>query len=159
MGFSDILADAVKGIPLAEVLRERLALAEQQFTALDRDFAKLKLEKEHLESENRELRTKLQQRAAQIHALEVAAHQESSDDRPKPQPEILLLLMAHGKLSEAEISRHLGIGAQPTQFALARLEQDKLVRGALQPWGSKDPVKYSLSTEGQSYLNDRGLLQ
>ena len=44
MGFSDILSDAVKSIPLTEVLRERLALADDKFAILDREFANLKTE-------------------------------------------------------------------------------------------------------------------
>ncbi len=76
MGFTDILSDAVKGIPLAEVLRERLAFAEQQFAALDRETAKLKAEKETLEAENLRLRSDLQKAQEEIATLK----------KPAPEP-------------------------------------------------------------------------
>jgi len=69
MGFSDIIADAVKTIPVSEVLRERLAFADQQFAALERKATELTLKVSELETENKDLRFEIQQRAAQIHKL------------------------------------------------------------------------------------------
>ena len=70
MSFFDIFSDAVKGIPLNEVLRERLALAEDKFVILDKEFSGMKLENENLKAQNRELRSELQKRAAQLQNLD-----------------------------------------------------------------------------------------
>ena len=93
MGLTDILTDAIKGIPLAEILRERLAFAEQQYAVLDREFARLKLENENLKMENRELRAEFQKCAAQLQNLDPPGdkcpycnHQTGKLLEIKPQP-------------------------------------------------------------------------
>jgi len=166
MSLYDFISDAVKGLPVAEVLRERIALAEEKYSALEREVAKLKIEKDYAESQNKELRLELQQRAAEIHALQVAMKEAQSDaddkqcgDLPELQHKVLLLLKDCTRpMNTIYIAQRLGI-TEP----LARHTADQLGQ-----WGRANyvsvhltmgkPPDYAIATKGRAYLAERNLL-
>ena len=64
---------------LVEVIRERLAFADQQIDALTRETEKLKLEKEQSETENCRLRGELQKAEKKITTLNEAQDESAGD--------------------------------------------------------------------------------
>jgi regulator of replication initiation timing len=165
MGFADIIRGIFKDIPVAGVLIERREFAEQQFAALDRDFAKLTLEKEKLEAENQNLRLQLQECAAQVKEYKVAAEKEKTKDRTEPEKKIMLLLRGGNELTAAEIGQQTATGTDMAEVRLGLLkdaEPEELVgcnQFAKFEYGDAQPATWYLTKFGKRYLAERGLLK
>lgn len=148
----------------AVILRERLLLAADEFNALDRKTTELALKVSQLEAENKALRFELQQRAAQMHALEVAAEKKQANQgKPRPGPEVqIMMLLTNGQeLTVTEIAERMGIGRDLAEVHLLSLYDDDMAnRRQYSNYGvvPKKPDRWYLFPNGKKYLAQHGLI-
>ena len=140
----------------AAILRDRLLLASEQFSALECKTTELTLKTGQLEAENKTLRAQLQQRAAQIHALEVAAEQKRTGNRTEIEQHILTLLASSDGPVVQRVAQQLGIGVQVAMFHLSELSTAELIYP--QNYINRES-EWHLANEGRRYLIQRGLIQ
>ena len=141
----------------AVVLRERLELAKEQFAVLERKTGDLALKVEELEAENKRLRVELQQRAEQIRALEAAAQEERTGDRPEIEQRILLLIARHSGLQVEQIGESVGLVREAVIFHLNELCEVGFIDSSHDVYGVRGG--FYLVQEGRRYLMTRGLLK
>jgi hypothetical protein len=139
----------------AAILKERLELAADQFSALERELAKVKQEKQELEAANGDLRGQLQQRDAKIKALEQSS-QQSKGDRSEAEERVLLCLMTHDGVILRQLAGLLSISEQVAKLHIADLDKASLIIG--QHYMGQ-PTEWHLATEGRRYLAARNLLK
>lgn len=140
----------------AVILKERLALAADQYSALEQKNAAFDLRNKELETEKRRLELDNQKLREKVRDLE----DKLVERRAQPlleevREKILLLLAKRNGSTITEISKSLNIEAQLGTFHLNELLTIKFVHHPA-PYGSSP--RWSIAQEGRRYLVNHGLL-
>ncbi len=139
----------------AVILKERLALASDQYSSLEKKLTETNLRNEQLESENSSLRSDLKKTQEKIRNLEeklVERHgQRLEDIREK----LLQILASHSDITSQQISSALGKSAEFVTFHLTEMENASLVHGSYFAGGD---TEWSIAQGGRYYLVRHGLL-
>jgi septal ring factor EnvC (AmiA/AmiB activator) len=141
----------------AKIMKERLALAADQYSALEKKLSNADIRIEQLESENKKLHLNLEKAKTQIRDFEekfIASHNGGTLEEIKVK--ILLLMSEHEEAYTHQIASSLGIGTQTAIFHLEELEEKEMVGmsisiGAECPW--------YLNQEGRKYLVRNNLIK
>lgn len=105
----------------ATILKERIALANDQYAALENKFQASTLRVNELESENRSLRQNLEKANVEIEDLK-RAMEKGRGSRLNEIKEKILVLIAGREMCTRNIAQELGVGEQVAVFHLEELE-------------------------------------
>lgn len=145
------------------ILRERIALANDQYSALESkvkslesEVAKLKLQKTELELDNNKLREQTQALMERISGFLL---QKSPLDEVKLK--ILVALTNTQQSSAKEISDSIGISEQQTEFHLNELHDAKYISHSFGAITVDDsPIRpWSINQKGRKHLAENNLLK
>ncbi len=157
--------DLIKEFPQASVLKERLALQDQQ-------FALIVHEKDTAITERDDTIVRLQAENAELRLLVEKANEENRIIKDKQQKllhsappnieaqSVLLHLSKHPteQLSADQVASGTRLPLAKTLVALKELEQQGYSNTQASFGGPKHPAMYSISSAGLAHLNTEGLL-
>lgn len=149
MGLLDGIEKLINEHGSATILKERIALAKDQYDALETKFEASALRVTQLESENKTLRHSLEKANAEIGNLRSAA-EKVRGARLDEIKEKILVILAGREAYEQNIARELGIGNQVAAFHLEELESAGFIGRSLSMTGEEFP--WYLVQEGRRYL-------
>lgn len=127
----------------ASVLKERIALAEDKYAALERKVKELDEANAKLQREN----TELSRRIPPEHA---APQVEKLGDK------VLEFLSQHPDVCLAQIAQALGISKELAEFHVEDLENSNMISVS---YSDMSPATYRLDHEGRRYLVNKGMLR
>lgn len=141
----------------AAIMKERLSLATDQYSALEKKLSEANVRIEKLESENKSLHLNLEKAKTQIRDFEeklTVGHTHTHLEEIKVK--ILLFMSEHEKTYTQQIAARLGIGLQTAIFHLEELQDNEMV-GMSIIFGSECP--WYLNQEGRKYLVRNNLIK
>ena len=145
MGIFDGLEKLITEHGSAAILKERIALANDKYAALERKVVELTEENRRLRAENAELRAK---EPAQV----VGIAQEVDEVALN----VLQLLSKHSDLQIGHIAHNLGIDREIAAFHVEELENANFINGS---YSMMSEPTYSLGQEGRRFLIKNGHLK
>jgi predicted nuclease with TOPRIM domain len=139
----------------AAILKERLALASDQYSALEKKLTESKLRNKQLQSENARLHLDLEKAQDEIRNLKEKLVERHGQSLEEVAEKILVVLSQHEELTAEQVGRLVGVGAQLATYHLSELQQQKMVMDYL---AVDSPVYWGIIQGGRAYLVKRGLL-
>jgi septal ring factor EnvC (AmiA/AmiB activator) len=140
----------------AAILKERIALAEDQYAALERKLSdaearlqKTEAERERLGLENGKLAEKVQNLEEQLLARR---GQRLEEEREK----LLIALSSRPEALAPHLAQSLGISEQRVTFHLEELAKARLISAAR--FYTSRPTIWRIAQDGRAYLASHGLL-
>ena len=155
MGLLDGFEKLITEHGSAVILKERIALANDKYAALEQKLADSELRAKNLESDNQALRSDLQEAKVEIQNLKKLS-EKSHSDRLDEKKEKILALLATQDSFENNIVQALGFSAQVAKFHLQDLSEMQFIYKSLSMTGQQFP--WQLAQEGRRYLAEHGLL-
>ena len=155
MGLLDGFEKLITEHGSAVILKERIALANDKYAALEQKLADSELRAKNLESDNQALRSDLQEAKVEIQNLKKLSEKSHSDRLDETKEKILALLATQDSF-ENNIVQALGISAQVAKFHLQDLSEMQFIYKSLSMTGQQFP--WQLAQEGRRYLAEHGLL-
>jgi len=155
MGLLDGIEKLINEHGSATILKERIALANDQYAILEKKFEASALRVTELESENKALRHSLEKANVEIENFRKAT-EKARGARLDEVKEKILVLLAGREAYEQNIARELGVGNQVAAFHLEELENSGFIGRSLSMTGEEFP--WYLLQEGRRYLVTHGLI-
>lgn len=155
MGLFDGLEKLINEHGSAVILKERIALANDKYAALEQKLATSELRAANLESENQRLRLDLEKAQEKIRNLEEQLVEHHGQRLEEVKEQLLQLLAKHPNFTEAQIAGAMEINVQLITFHLTELERTQFVHGS---YSAIDDTEWSIDHEGRAYLVRHGLL-
>jgi predicted transcriptional regulator len=155
MGLLDGFEKLINEHGSAVILKERIALANDKYAALEQKLAESELAAKKLGSENQRLNVELEKAIAEIQNLKRLAEKPHGDRLDEVKEKILVLLASQDSF-EDNIAQTLGIGSQVAKFHLQDLSEMEFIYRSLSMSGQRFP--WQLDQEGRRYLAEHGLL-
>jgi predicted transcriptional regulator len=157
-----LLENAIVEHGSAVVIKQRLALAQDQFAAISQKLVDATLRAEaaelrcsQLESDNSDLRVDNQKLSKQVRELQAAINPSPHNDLHENCEAILACLAKRDCATVDEISQATGIGRQTVKLHVAEIEKAQLIESS-QAYMS---TLWRLSDVGRKRMFDRGLLE
>lgn len=140
----------------ATIMKERLALAADQYSALEKKLSSANIRIEQLEFENESLKLNIQQAGEKIRNLEEKFIE--CQDLPLKEIEInILKYICEKPMTAKEISHQLGPQEEIIKFHLEELKNKNMVCSSYVPLGVGDI--WSLEQLGRKYLVENNLIK
>jgi DNA-binding transcriptional ArsR family regulator len=139
----------------AAILKERLALANDQYSALEGKLTDAKSRADELASDNERLRRELHDAMEQLRALQAQSVGRKGERIEEVREAILRFLSERDDVTSAEIARNTGKHEQLVTYHLTEMEEQDLVHASYSAYGETD---WSIAHEGRGYLIRNGLL-
>lgn len=144
MGLLDGIEKLITEHGSAAILRERIALAEDKYSALERKVVELEAENKNLKLNNYELKDKVRDLEEQFSNI----HGGKLDEI---EGKILALLSTTtNRVVAPEIAQSLGIHIDKAKYYLTQLEENEFVLGIHYYTGKS--TEYALAQGGREYL-------
>lgn len=156
MGLLDGFEKLINEHGSAVILKERIALAEDKYAALERKLSECEAAKIKLHSENEALRLNLEKAKVEIQNLKKLTELAHGQRLNEVRENILLLLVAHDGITDQQVARAVGVGEQVASFHLQELEASDFASRSLFVGQSSTP--WHIAQEGRRYLVTHGLL-
>jgi predicted nuclease with TOPRIM domain len=165
MGLFDGIEKLITEHGSAAILKERIALVKDQYSALEKQLLDSQLRVKELESENQCLEfnnSKLKEKIRGLESQLSEAHDKTAS-LEEIREKILILVSQHEKITDAQVARAVGVGEQLATFHLNELEKADFVLSSFimgDDWtGERSRNEWYITQNGRSYLVRRGLLQ
>lgn len=155
MGLLDGIERLINEHGSAVILKERIALANDKYAALEQKLAASELRTKELESENQGLRVDLEKAKIEIQNLKKLTEQAHGSRLEEIKEKLLQLLAAHPDVETEQLANVLEANAQLITFHLTELENTRFVHGS---YSAYDETTWSIAHDGRSYLVKHGLL-
>jgi len=155
MGLLDGIEKLINEHGSAVILKERIALANDKYAALEQKLSASDLRVSELESENKGLRSNLEKTQVEVQNLKKLTEQSHGSRLEGVKEKILVALTQHEELEAAQISRMLGIGSQLATFHLEELKSSDMVNDY---YAVDSPVFWGIIQGGRAYLVRHSLL-
>lgn len=155
MGLLDGIERLINEHGSAVILKERIALANDKYAALEQKLADSELRAKNLESDNQALRSDLQEAKVEIQNLKKLSEKSHSDHLDEVKEKILALLASQDTY-ENNIAQTVGISAQVAKFHLHDLSEMEFIYKSLSMTGQQFP--WQIAQEGRRYLAKHALL-
>lgn len=139
----------------SSILKERLALASDQYGALEKKLSEANGSNEKLQSENATLRLDLEKAQEKIRNLEEKLVERHGQHLEEIREKLLQLLVAHSEVTSQQIASAIGKSSELVTFHLTEMENAKLVHGSYYAEGE---TEWSIAQGGRAYLVRHGLL-
>jgi hypothetical protein len=147
MGFLNGIERLINEHGSAAILRERIALANDKYLALESENSILKSQNETLKLDNDKLKEQVRHYEKQLEEFASRQH-----DNRLPEEEEILLLLSQGPKEEGDVIQATGRGAEPTRFNLVELANAALIEHKSE-FGL--PTLCSLTQDGRRYLKEK----
>ena len=162
MGLLDGLEKLINEHGSAAILKERIGLAEDKYSSLQRKSEELKTQIADLEMKNSGLELNLKQAQEKIRDLEERLEEKHGLRLPEEEEKMLVLLSQGDRPMAIHLSQKLDVSEQRVIFLLEELEQKRLVNAQHMIRTSSrttlDTREWRVNTEGRRYLNAHALL-
>lgn len=155
MGLLDGFEKLINEHGSAAILKERIALANDKYAALEQKLSASELRAKELESENQGLRHDLEEAQVQIQNLKSITEQSHGPRLEEIREKLLLLLTEHSDITASQIAGAAAIHSQLIKFHLTDMEAKGFVHGSYFVGGD---TEWSISQDGLGYLVRHGLL-
>lgn len=161
MGLLDGFEKLINEHGSAVILKERIALANDKYSALEKEFAASLLRAEtaeaqasNLETENQSLKLDNEKLRQEILRRDDISEKEKSHNNllDDSKLEILKLLFKQPKLPKEQIAQSLNIGLPIAEFHLTELKESKMVKRVIGGSAMRPENGWSLDQEGTRYL-------
>jgi DNA-binding transcriptional ArsR family regulator len=139
----------------AAILKERLALANDQYNALEGKLADAKARADELATDNERLRRELTEAREQLRTLQTRSDARAGERLDETGEAILRFLAEHEDVTSVQIARAIGKNDQVVTYHLTEMDGQDLVQASYSAY--EDP-QWSLDHDGRGYLIRRGLL-
>lgn len=155
MGLLDGFEKLINEHGSAVILKERIALANDKYAALEQKLSASELRVTELEAENKTFRLNLEKATVEIQNLKNIT--EKSHGNPlEAIREKILILLAGQDTYESNIHQAVGVGAQMAAFHLQELASADFICRSYSMTGQEFP--WSLTQDGRRYLVTHGLI-
>jgi predicted nuclease with TOPRIM domain len=148
----------------AVILKERIALAQDQYAALEKKLSEsesqtkaAELRAKNLESENRRLELDNDKLKEIIGSLEEQLSDHHSLRLEEVREKLLIALSSGDRAVAAQLAQVIGVGEQLATFHLTEMEKDHLVSAAR--FYTNKPTIWRIAQQGRGYLISHGLLK
>ena len=155
MGLLDGFEKLINEHGSAVILKERIALAEDKYTALEQKLSECEAAKIKFHSENVALRLDLEKASVEIQNLKKLTEKAHGNRLEEVKEQLLQLLANHPNVADSQLARGMEINVQLVMFHLTELEKAKFIHGS---YSTIDDTEWSLAHEGRAYLVRHGLL-
>ncbi len=155
MGLLDGFEKLINEHGSATILKERIALANDKYAALEQKLVASELRANNLESENQRLNVYLEKAKVEIQNLEKLTEQSHGSRLEEVKENLLKLLAEHPDVEAEQIANALEANAQLITFHLTELENSRFVNGSYSVY---DKTTWSIAHDGRGYLVKHGLL-
>lgn len=155
MGLLDGLEKLINEHGSAVILKERIALAEDKYAALEQKLSASELHNTELESKNKILISNLAKAEIEIQSLKKLTEKPHGNRLDEVKEKILIKLSVEDNY-ESNLAQNLGISAQVATFHLEELDGMKFIYRSLSMTGQVFP--WRLIQEGRRYLITHGLI-
>lgn len=159
MGLLDGLEKLINEHGSAVILKERIALANDKYAALEQKLTAYELRAEKLESENHALHLDNEECQKQRRALEEKLSQRLGERLEKTEESVLVIVSNYNGLSDQKVSEIAGVEKKRCTFYLYELKAKKLAQES--PCLDEDDYmidSWHITQEGRRYLVSHGLL-
>jgi len=160
MGLLDGFEKLINEHGSAVILKERIALANDKYSALEQKLSECEAAKVKLASENEALRLDLEKATVEIQNLRKLTEQVHGSRLEEVKEKLLVLLSQREETTEQAILQALSLSGQLAKFHLSDLKTAKFIRitTVISMMGGSPPTTYALTQEGRRYLVTHGLL-
>jgi len=162
MGLLDGIEKLINEHGSAAILKERIALANDKYAALEQKLADSELRAKNLESDNQALRSDLQEAKAEIQNLKKLSEKSHSARLDELKEKILVFVANNAESTSQQIARAVGVGENVADFHLEELRKTKMVRDSHtmgSSWtGESGRTDWSIAHAGNGYLISHGLI-
>ena len=155
MGLLDGFEKLINEHGSATILKERIALAEDKYAALEQKLSECEAAKIKSHAENEALRLNLEKASVEIQQLKKLTEKAHGSRLEEVIEKILVLLSQHETLEAEEISSLLKIGIQLATFHLEELKKSDMANDY---FGFEMPTCWGIVQGGRAYLVRHGLL-
>lgn len=155
MGLLDGFEKLINEHGSAVILKERIALANDKYAALEQKLAASSLRVSELETENQSLRADLEKAKIEIQNLKALSEKAHGNRLEELREKLLQLLAEHPDITSQQIGRSAGINPQLATFHLTDMEGKGLVHASYFAGGD---TEWSIAQDGLGYLVRHGLL-
>lgn len=156
MGLLDGIEKLITEHGSAAILKERIELAKEQYTALEAKLSAAESRIKELESISQNLELESYRLKERIGVLEQQLTERQGERRPEIEEKILSLVAANDGITDRVIAHTLSLNPQIVAFHLTELGSAHLLRQTLRIGQPVTP--YHLTQEGRKYLISHGLL-
>jgi septal ring factor EnvC (AmiA/AmiB activator) len=156
MGLLDGLEKLINEHGSAAILKERIALANDKYAALERKLSDAELKVKQLESEKQSLELDSYKLKEKLRDLEQQLEKSQGGRLEEIREKILTTLSARQESTALHIASLLGIGEQLATFHLEELGKVRFVSAAR--FYNGQPTIWKLAQDGRGYLVSHGLL-
>ena len=155
MGLLDGIEKLINEHGSAVILKERIALANDKYVALEQKLSECDAAKIKFHAENETLRLNLEKASVEIQHLKKLTEKIHGSPLEEIREKILIALTQHETLETEEVSGLLNIGKQLAAFHLEELKKADMVNDY---FGFDMPTCWGIVQGGRAYLVSRGLL-
>lgn len=157
MGLLDGLEKLINEHGSATILKERIALANDKYSALERELSASKSREAELAAENQSLKLDNEKLRQEIQRRNDESEKEKSHKKPLDDPKVKILkyLSENDASSTGEIADGLNIKLQLVKYHLEELYHSNMVDQEHNPLGGN---WWSLKQPGRKYLITAGIL-
>lgn len=156
MGLLDGIEKLINEHGSAVILKERIALANDKYSALEEKLSEAELRIKELESEKQGFELdnyKLKEKVANLEGQLAERHGERLEEVKE---KMLLILANSPDTTIHQLAQQLGIGAEVAAFNIEEMESNELIYGS---YSTMTDATYSLAQEGRGYLIKHGLIK
>lgn len=155
MGLLDGFEKLINEHGSAVILKERIALANDKYDALEKKLVTSELKVKELMSDIEGLRGDYEKAEIEIKSLKKLTEQSHGSRLEEIKEKILVALTQSEELEAEKISRQLNIGPQLATFHLEELKNSDMVSDY---YATGSPVYWGIAQGGRAYLVRHGLL-
>lgn len=163
MGFLDGIEKLINEHGSAVILKERIALANDKYAALEQKLSDSEARAKQLESDHQALRSDLQEAKIEIASLKKATEKARSDRLDELKEKILVFVANNAESTSQQIAHAAGVGDNVADFHLEELRQAEMVNNAYtmgSSWtGESSRTEWSIAHAGSGYLISHGLIK
>ena len=167
MGLLDGFEKLINEHGSATILKERIALANDKYLALEKELSASKLREtesrtreDDLAAENQSLKLDNEKLRQEIQRRDDISEKEKSHNNllDDSKLEILKLLFKQPKLPKEQIAHLLNVGLPVAEFHLTELKESKMVKRVIGGSAMRPENGWSLDQEGTRYLIENKII-
>jgi Fic family protein len=164
MGLFDGIEKLITEHGSAAILKERIALVQDQYAALEKKLADSELRAKEFESEKLRFELENFKMKEKIKGLEEQLSKiRDTNSLEEVRERILLLVSQHENITSAQAAGAVGVGEQLATFHLTELEKMKFIQSshiAGSDWArEKSRTEWYVMQPGRSYLVNHSLIK
>jgi len=156
MGLLDNIEKLINEHGSANILKERIGLANDKYSALEAKYAAAEKRIKVLESENQALEQNNNNLNAEIDNFKTQQVKQDGDQLDKQKEAVLLFIANNPDSTDQQIATNTGMGSEVAAFHIQEMEDNNLIYGS---YAFNSDPRYSLDQGGRGYLIKRGLIK